>query len=145
MRITIEEIGRDREEELILRCHEVSGELVRMLNQIKTLQTGLTGFRNEEIHRLAFDDIYYFEVVDGKSFFYCKDSIFESNLRLYEFEAMSRESSFFRASKSMVLNSDKIDFVSPAFSGRFEATLLNGEKVMVSRQYVSDLKKKMGL
>lgn len=145
MRITIEEIDREQEEELILRCHQVSSEMVRMLNRIKTLQTGLTGFRGDEIHRLSFDEIYYFEVVDGKSFFYCRDSVFESNLKLYEFEELSRETGFFRASKSMVLNSDKIDFVSPAFSGRFEATLLNREKVMVSRQYVSDLKKKMGL
>lgn len=145
MRITIEEIGRDQEEELILRCHEVSAEMVRLLTQIKTAQTGLTGFRDEEIHRLGLDEIYYFEVVDGKSFFYCRDSVFESDLKLYEFEELSRGTGFFRASKSMVLNSDKIDFVSPAFSGRFEAALLNGEKVIVSRQYVSDLKKKMGL
>ena len=45
----------------------------------------------------------------------------------------------------MILNTDKIDFVAPSFSGRFEATLQNGEKVTVSRQYVSILKKKMGL
>ena len=139
MRITIEEISREQEEEVILRCHEASPELLRLLTQIRTLQTGLTGFRDDEIHRLAFDEIYYFEVVDGKSFFYCRDEVFESHLKL------SRGSGFFRASKSMVLNADKIDYVSPAFSGRFEATLLNQEKVMVSRQYVSVLKKKMGL
>lgn len=145
MRITIEEISREQEEEVILRCHEASPELLRLLTQIRTLQTGLTGFRDDEIHRLAFDEIYYFEVVDGKSFFYCRDEVFESHLKLYEFEELSRGSGFFRASKSMVLNADKIDYVSPAFSGRFEATLLNQEKVMVSRQYVSVLKKKMGL
>ena len=45
----------------------------------------------------------------------------------------------------MILNTNKIDFVAPSFSGRFEVTLLNGEKVMVSRQYVGILKRKMGL
>ena len=45
----------------------------------------------------------------------------------------------------MVLNADKIDYITPSLSGRFEATLLNGEKTVVSRQYVSELKKRMGI
>ncbi|MCI9476302.1 MAG: LytTR family transcriptional regulator [Emergencia sp.] len=91
------------------------------------------------------EKLYYFEVVDGKSFLYCKDCVFESKLRLYEFERLSAETKFLRTSKSMVLNGDKIDFIKPSLSGRFEVTLLNGEKVIVSRQYVNALKKKMGL
>lgn len=45
----------------------------------------------------------------------------------------------------MVLNTEKISCVVPSFSGRFTATLLNGEKVVVSRQYVAELKKLIGL
>ncbi len=145
MRITIEEISKELEEEIIVKCHETSGDLVKLVEQIKILQSGLVAYRNGEIHRLSFDEIYYFEVVDGKSFLYCKDSVFESKLRLYEFEELCGETRFFRASKSMVLNGDKIDFIKPSLSGRFEVTLLNGEKVIVSRQYVNALKKKMGL
>ena len=66
-------------------------------------------------------------------------------MKLYEFEELSRGTAFFRASKSMVLNSDKIDSVTPSLSGRFEVRLLNQEKVIVSRQYVGALKKLMGL
>ncbi|MEZ3472541.1 MAG: LytTR family transcriptional regulator DNA-binding domain-containing protein, partial [Lachnospiraceae bacterium] len=32
-----------------------------------------------------------------------------------------------------------------AFNGRFEAFMRNGERVMISRQYVSALKEKLGL
>lgn len=145
MRITIQEIGADEEEEIILRCHGANDDTLKIISQIKALQTGLIGYNGDEIHRLDFDDIYYFEVVDNKAFFYCREAVFESKLKLYEFEEMCRGTGFFRASKSVVLNVDKIDFVSPSFSGRFEATLLNKEKVVVSRQYVSVLKKKMGL
>lgn len=145
MRIKIEEIDKDKEEEIILRCYEVNEDILKIVSQIKTIQKGLLGYNKDGIHRLTFDDIYYFEVVDSKSFFYCKDCVYESKMKLYEFEELCRDTPFFRASKSMVLNSDKIDFVSPSFSGRFEVTLLNGEKVVVSRQYVSVLKKKMGL
>lgn len=145
MRVTIEEIGPEEQEELIVRCHEVSERMLDVIRQLKAADAELVGYREKEIHRLRPRDILYFEVVDNKSFFYCRDSVFESQLKLYEFERIMEGTHFFRASKSMVLNADQIDFVTPSFSGRFEATLRNGEKVIVSRQYVSVLKQKMGL
>lgn len=45
----------------------------------------------------------------------------------------------------MILNADKIDYVQPSISGRFEAVLSNGETVIVSRKYVNDLKHKLGM
>ena len=145
MKITIEEIGKEQEEEMILRCHELNTDMLHLLQSLKATKNGLVGIKGEEIHRLSMDDIFYFEVVDTRAFFYCRENVYESKLKLYEFEKLCKDSSFFRASKSMILNTDKIDFVAPSFSGRFEATLQNGEKVTVSRQYVSILKKKMGL
>jgi len=38
----------------------------------------------------------------------------------------------------------KIDYVSPLLNGRIQAVLQNGEKVIISRQYVSAFKKKLG-
>lgn len=145
MRVTIEEIGPEEEEVLILRCHEVNRDILRIVQRFKALEAGLAGYRGEEIHKINLDDIYYFEVVDGKGFFYCRDAVLESRLKLYEFEELCRDTAFFRASKSMVLNSDKIEFITPSLSGRFEVSLSNGEKVVVSRQYVGVLKKKMGV
>ena len=145
MKITIEEIGKEQEEEMILRCHELNTDMLHLLQSLKATKNGLVGIKGEEIHRLSMDDIFYFEVVDNRAFFYCRENVYESKLNLYEIEKLCKDSSFFRASKSMILNTDKIDFVAPSFSGRFEATLQNGEKVTVSRQYVSILKKKMGL
>lgn len=145
MKITIEEIGKEQEEEMILRCHELNTDMLHLLQSLKATKNGLVGIKGEEIHRLSMDDIFYFEVVDSRAFFYCRENVYESKLKLYEFEKLCKDSSFFRASKSMILNTDKIDFVAPSFSGRFEATLQNGEKVTVSRQYVSILKKQMGL
>jgi DNA-binding LytR/AlgR family response regulator len=45
----------------------------------------------------------------------------------------------------MILNAEKIDYVRPSLSGRFEAVMSNGEKAVVSRKYVSDLKRKLGV
>lgn len=131
MKITIEEIGKEQEEEMILRCHELNTDMLHLLQSLKATKNGLVGIKGEEIHRLSMDDIFYFEVVDNRAFFYCRENVYESKLKLYEFEKLCKDSSFFRASKSMILNTDKIDFVAPSFSGRFEATLQNGEKVTV--------------
>ena len=145
MKITIEEISCDREEEIIIRCHNINSDTVKLLQELKTTQREITGYKGGEIHRLCFDEIYYFEVVENKSFLYCENDVYESRLKLYEFEQLSLETGFFRAAKSMIINSDKIDYITPSLSGRFEATLLNGEKVVVSRQYVGELKKRMGI
>ena len=45
----------------------------------------------------------------------------------------------------MILNADRIDYVRPSLSGRFEAVLSNGVKVVVSRKYVAELKRMLGV
>ena len=40
---------------------------------------------------------------------------------------------------------EQIDYVRPSLSGRFEAVLSNGEKAVVSRKYVADLKRMLGV
>lgn len=45
----------------------------------------------------------------------------------------------------MILNISKIRSVSPSINGRFEAKLTNGETVIISRQYVPNLKKRLGM
>ncbi len=145
MKVSIKEISAEEEEEVIIRCHEIDEDMLSLVQKLKAQQSSLTGISGEEIHRLRFHEIYYFEVVDNKSFFYCEDKVYESKLKLYEFEEICAGTRFFRASKSVVLNSDKIDFIRPSLSGRFEVVLGNQETVMVSRQYVNDLKKLLGM
>jgi len=145
MKVTIEKIDSAREEEVIVRCHEPSADWVGFVQCIRGEDRGLTGEAGGEIFRLRLNDIYYFEVVERRAFIYYRDTVYESRLRLYEFEEKCRGTAFFRASKSMIVNADKIDRIAPSLSGRFIAVLLNGEKVTVSRQYVSSLKEILGL
>lgn len=145
MKVSIEEICREQEEEIIIRCHEVNDDILRLLNRLKNEKAMLLGYDEDNIHRLKLSDIYYFEAVDNKVFIYCKDKVFESKQKLYELEEMCAGKKFFRASKSIIINLTKISFVRPSISGRFEAKLDNGEMVAVSRQYVPVLKKMLGL
>ena len=54
-------------------------------------------------------------------------------------------SDYFRANKAVLVNLDKVVSVSPAFGGRFEATLKNDCKIIISRMYVPKFKEKLGI
>lgn len=90
-------------------------------------------------------EIYYFESVDDRVFAYVKDDVAEVKRKLYELEERLAGDDFIRISKSMILNLSKVKRFAPYMGGRFEALLENGEKVLISRQYVPELKKVLGL
>ena len=145
MKVTVEQVNQEREEELIVRCHDPSEAWVEAVRETASGQRTVCGWREDTLRRLKLSEIFYFEVVDDRSFLYTQSEVFEAKEKLYEFERLCAGSALFRCSKSMVLNAEKIDYVRPSLSGRFEAVLSNGEKVVVSRKYVSDLKRMLGV
>ncbi len=145
MKILIEEPAAGEEEQIIIRCRQMSKELFSLIDQLKSQRHTLIGMDGNDIHRIDPSLIYYFEAVDNKVFIYCREKVFESKYKLYEIEDFFTNSDFLRVSKSVVLNLKRIAFLSPGFSGRLEATLDNQEKVIISRQYVPDLKRKLML
>ena len=78
-------------------------------------------------------------------FAYLEKDVYETKYKLYELEQRLWGTDFFRATKSTLTNLAKVESLSPAFNGRFELSMKNGEKLMVSRQYVPVLKEKLGL
>ncbi|ADZ84768.1 LytTR family DNA-binding domain-containing protein [Cellulosilyticum lentocellum] len=145
MKIIIEDVVEGEEETIIIRCHELDEALLQTIYGIKMQHQKIVGFDKGIIHMIIPNEIYYFEAVDNKIFIYCKEKVYESKLKLYEIENMYAHTDFFRASKSIILNLTKIKHLSPAFNGRFEALLDNDEKVIISRQFVPELKRKLGL
>jgi DNA-binding LytR/AlgR family response regulator len=145
MRVTVEQIDRTREEELIVRCYDPSAAWVSSVTEAASDHRTICGWQEDTMHRLRLTEIFYFEVVDDRSFLYTQAAVFEAKEKLYAFEQLCAGSTLFRCSKSMILNAEKIDYVCPSLSGRFEAVLSNGEKVVVSRKYVADLKRMLGV
>ena len=141
MKLSVEEISCRDEEEVVVRCYDAKEKWVGAIRAVTAGEITIYGVADEKIYRLKLSDVYYFEVVEGRSFLYCRKSVFECRQKLYEFEVVCRGSMLFRCSKSIILNADKIQYVRPSVSGRFEAILMNGEKVIISRQYVGELKR----
>lgn len=144
MKIVIEQPQDCEEEQIIFKCRQMTPELLRIISLLKA-QDALVAHDGNEIHRIRPTAVYYIEVVDNKTFLYCKDKVYESKQKLYELEEILLNSDFLRVSKSVILNLSKIKSLSPALSGRLEAALDNSERVIISRQYVGDLKKRLGI
>lgn len=144
MKITIVDRADGEEDEIIIRCRHMDGQLLNLIHAIKSHEK-ITALRDGEYFQVAPDEIYYFEAVDNRVFLYLEKDVYEIKQKLYELEEQFRGTDFFRASKSCIVNLAKVKSISPAFNGRFEAHMKNGEKVIISRQYVPTLKEKLGL
>ena len=140
MDVEIEQVGRERKEQVLIRYHAVTEEVREIAAFVKSRQGSLTGMRDSRQYEIAVSDIYYFESVDGKTFLYTKEQVYETAYRIYELESMLRPKNFLRVSKSMLLNLMKIRSIQSALNGRFAAVLLSGEEVIISRSYVKGLK-----
>ncbi len=145
MKIIIEDIGPEEEEQIIIRCKSVDESMMQLINSIKAKQEKMTVRQGERIVQINPQGIYYFEAVDNKVFIYLEQGIYETKLKLYEVEMQYAGTDFFRVSKSVILNLSKVKSFSPSFNGRFEAVMKNGERIMISRQYVPLLKTKLGI
>lgn len=145
MKITIEDRPDGGEDEIIIRCKQIDEHLLKLVYALKAGQEKLTATKGTDIVQVMPKEIFYFEAVDNKVFLYLEKDVYETRQKLYELEERFRGTDFVRVSKSVILNLSKVKTLSPAFNGRFEATMKNGEKLIVSRAYVPALKEKLGL
>lgn len=116
-----------------------------MLAVLHSFDKSLIGTKDGQAFVIDAADVLYFDSVDKRTFLYTQSDVLETPLRLYELEEQLSGGSFFRASKSTIINISKISSLRPELSGKFEVTLSNAEKLYVSRQYVPELKNKLGL
>lgn len=144
-KITLQTVPPAEEEEIIVKCHAVSDEVLAVLEKLKSDEALMLGTLDGEVFRLPVKEIFYAESVDNKTYLYARQNVYETKLKLYEIEERFRATKLFRCSKSMIVNIAKIRSVAPSVNGRLEAKLQNGEMVLISRQYVAAFKQKIGM
>lgn len=145
MKIIIQEPPKGEEESIILNVREMTANVVQAINILKS-PGSITVYTDEgEAFMLPSADVFYAESVDLKTFVYSQKYVYRSKLKLYELEELLSAGEYLRISKQVIVNVKKIRSVAAAGSGRFQATMLNGEKLIISRQYVPLLKERLGL
>lgn len=128
-----------------IHCREVTSETERLERYISRFDERLQATSEGNTYNVQLDEILYIESVDKKTFLYTTGHVLQTEKRLYELEELLDEKTFFRASKSVIVNLDKITKLKPEVTRNILATLTNGEVIVISRRNVKALKELIGL
>lgn len=140
MNIDIKKIT-EGEESIVIRYRELTPDLGRIIGILNNGDNKLWGKSDGENWSVNPDDILYIETVDDKLFAYTREKVLRIDGSLNSFMSDMKDDSFFRCSKSMIINLNRVSALKSLSSNRIDATLENGEHIMISRRYASDFRK----
>ena len=144
MQVHLEKVNSKEEEQAIIKAYEVTDEISGAIELLEGDSKGFAVSKDGKVYIIKASAVYYIESVDKKTFVYTKQGCYDCKYRLYELEIMLG-GYFQRCSKSMIINLKKIRNVKSDISGRIDATLLNDEVIVISRGYVKEVKRRLGI
>ena len=131
------------DDELSLRYREVTPEVERVLKFMNGEQIKLVGHSDNKKTLIEPNDILYVESVDGKVFVYTAKDVLRLDYTLSQMTQILNSINFFRCSKSMIININKVKHLKSLPSNRIDATMCTGEHVMINRTFASDFRKRL--
>ena len=143
MLLKLEEVTAQKEIEVSIKFPEMNREVMRLIALVRSTDTQIRCVADGKEMLLNASDIYYVESVDKRTFIYCENKVYRTDLRLYQLLETLSPVGFVQISKSCILNIHVLDFVRPLLNSRMEATLKNGERLNVSRKYLVNIKCKL--
>ena len=135
MKIRINDRPDIQEIEVIINCVADDPLVNKIISALNTVDAKLLCRRQGETFQLGLADILYIESVDRKTFLYTEEQVYETDRRLYELEDYLKDHSFFRTSKTTIINLRRTKSIRPEIGARLLLTMDNQEKIIVSRQY----------
>ncbi len=145
MRLNINNDQKIKKKEVNINISQLTPEIERMISLLRVMDKKLTGIKNGQMYILDSNQILYIETVDKKTFFYTKEDMYETSLKLYELEEELDGTDFFRSGKSSIIHLGHIKSLKADLDGRIMVTMDNNEKLLVSRQYAQEFKRKLGV
>ena len=145
MKVNIDISAEYKEPFAVIHTDKVTDEIQRMIDIFSNSETPITALQNEEdIVVLQPKDIYMVRVENGNTVIYGAKQKYRSRRRLYEL-ADQLGKQFMQISKTTLINLSYMDSIEPGFSGTLLLKLKNGDKDYVSRKYLPEFKKYLGL
>ena len=140
MKIDIKQIS-DGEESVVIRYKNLTPTLNKIITVLNGDDNRLRGKTDEGEVFFTPDEILYLESVDDKVFAYTGDKVIRIEGSLSTFMNEQEDESFFRCSKSMVINVGRVSALKSLSSNRIDATMESGEHIIISRRYASDFRR----
>ncbi|MCR4849851.1 MAG: LytTR family transcriptional regulator DNA-binding domain-containing protein [Lachnospiraceae bacterium] len=144
MLVRINKADSYENESAVINAFEVTENIRNAVDILRNNGSSIPVISEGETLMVQTSSIYYVESVDKRTYVYTKDECHETRYRLYELEEILGIN-FLRCSKAMIINIKKIRSVRAEVNARLSAEMLNGERLIISRGYVKDLKKKLGV
>lgn len=145
MKVKIDISAEYKEPFAVIHTDKVTDEIQRIIDVLGTSEAPVTALKNEEdIIVLQPKDIYMVRVEDGDTVIYGARERYRSRKRLYELVSQLGKQ-FMQISKTTLINLSYMDSIEPGFSGTLLLKMKNGCKDYVSRKYLPEFKKYLGL
>ncbi len=145
MKIIIDYDSSLTETEIHIKCSSVNEQIEKLISEICLTDSKIVGYIDNEAFFIPLTDILYFEAVDSKAFFYTKENYYRYKSTLISLEESLKSTSFLRVSKTVIANLKKLTSIKKSENSKLIATLINGEKLVISRKYVDEIKRKLGV
>ncbi|NFD28647.1 LytTR family transcriptional regulator [Clostridium botulinum] len=146
MRIRIEVDNKIEEDEVIIRCSEISKDVKKiqtMLNDMLLYEKQIIFYRGDTEYYLSLEEVLFFETEGNGIGAHTIDNIYNVKYKLYELEEFL-PGYFMRVSKSTILNTNHIYSITRRISSSSKVEFQNTHKqVYVSRYYYKPLKIKL--
>lgn len=145
MKITIQLDDNIKEEEVIIRCRELTPEIALLQKNISEQggRINLTFFKDNVEYFFPVDNILFFETSDRSVDAHTASDVFQIKYKLYELEELLPRS-FIRVSKSTILNTSHIYSIDKNITSSSVVSFENTHKqIYVSRSYFKALKQRL--
>lgn len=144
MKVEIQ-ISSDIEEPYaVIYSNKMTEEIQQLYDIFHSSANVITVIDDEQMIVLQPMEIYLVRMENEQLIVYCQQKKYISNKRLYEMEKLLG-SRFMRISKSTIINLQKIKSIEPSFNGTMLIVLKNGLKDYISRKYLPQFKKYLGI
>ncbi len=145
MKVSVDISPEYTEPVAVIHTSRMTEEIQRLVEVLGSGESPITALRNEEdLVVLQPKDIYMVRVENGDTIIYGEKQKYRSRKRLYELgQQLGKQ--FMQISKSTLINLSCMDSIEPGFSGTLLLKLRNGCREYVSRTYLPEFKKYLGL
>ncbi len=144
MRVEIKISPDVQEPYIVLHTKQMTPGLQALAASLGAGEQVFTAMDGDRMVILQPQEIYLIRVEQEKTCVFGKTKEYLSNKRLYEWEEQLGKG-FLRISKSAIVNLKYMDSVEPSFGGSLVLHMKNGSKDYISRKYLPEFKKYLGI
>ena len=128
----------------VIYSDSLTDEISRAVMFLENTGKLITAEENGRILILQPEEIFMVRIENERTIIYCQKDKYLSSKRLYQLEEQLGKG-FMKISKSTIINLSHIKCVEPSFKGMMSLVMKNGCKDYISRKYLPNFKKYLGI